>query len=137
MKICVDTNVLISATFWEGTSYKIMKLVEIGKAELFLSNPILKEYIGVLKYEEIQSKITSKNLEMKLTIDKLISLASIVVPNRKINVIKDDIDDNKILECAIDGRVDYIITKDFHLLKLKKFEGIEIITPEELLDILK
>jgi len=42
MRICVDTNVLISATFWEGASYKIIKLVEEDKIKLFLSNPILK-----------------------------------------------------------------------------------------------
>ncbi|MBI2671412.1 putative toxin-antitoxin system toxin component, PIN family, partial [Candidatus Woesearchaeota archaeon] len=42
-------------------------------------------------------------------------------------------DDNKIIECAIDGNSDCIITKDKHLLKLKEYKGIKIITPEEFL----
>ena len=48
-------------------------------------------------------------------------------------MVKDDPDDNKILECAYAAKVDYIITQDNHLLKLKEFEGIKIINPGDLL----
>jgi len=37
------------------------------------------------------------------------------------------------LECAKEGKVDYVITNDKHLLKIKEFEGIKIITPEQFL----
>jgi len=59
------------------------------------------------------------------------------VPKRKVNVVKQDPDDNKFIEAALEGEADYIVTQDRHLLKLKEFEGIKIVTPEEFLRILK
>ena len=63
MKITVDTNTLISATFWSGLSDKIISKVEIKEIELIISNDIIKEYNEVLDYEEIQDKIKDKKLE--------------------------------------------------------------------------
>ena len=56
--------------------------------------------------------------------------------NSKLDLVKADPDDNKIIECAIDGNVDFLITKDRHLLDLKKYKGIKIIKPEEFLKII-
>ena len=77
MKVTVDTNVLISATFWYGASYKIITQVESGQIQLILSKDIIKEYTEVLNYQEIQDKIKNKNLEMKQTIQKIKSISKI------------------------------------------------------------
>jgi len=61
----------------------------------------------------------------------------LVEPKEKFNTIKDDPSDNKIIECAKEGKSDFIITNDNHLLKLKEFEGIRIVTPKEFLKQLK
>ncbi len=133
MKITADTNILISSTFWEGDSDKILEKVENKEIELVLSKEIIEEFSEVLKYDEIQDKIKDKNLEMKRTVEKITFLSTIVEPKEKLDVVKEDIDDNKILECAIEGNVDYIISNDKHLLKIKEFRGIKIIKPEEFL----
>jgi len=135
MRITVDTNVLISATFWYGDSHKIIEGVEQKQFVLVLSKDILQEYSEVLKYDEIQDKINDKNLDMKYTLHKIISLATIVEPTATLHAIQEDPDDNKILECALEGNVDYIITQDNHLLKLKNFHGIKIVTPKEFIEI--
>lgn len=135
MKITVDTNVLISSSFWHGDSDRILNRVENKEIELVLSKEIIEEFIKVLNYEEILNKIMEKNLEMKRTIEKIISLSILVEPKEKFDIIQDDLDDNKILECAFEGKVDYIVSQDNHLLKLKEFHGIKIITPEEFLKI--
>ncbi len=137
IKITVDTNVLVSATFWSGASYQIIQLVESHKVELILSPSILEEFSEVLDYPEIQEKITGKNLEMKMTVAKIKELATIVHPSEKLNVVKDDPDDDNIIECAVAGKVDYIISQDKHLLNLKSYAGIKIITPEELLKMVR
>ncbi|MBI2658466.1 putative toxin-antitoxin system toxin component, PIN family [Candidatus Woesearchaeota archaeon] len=134
MKITVDTNILVSATFWNGASDKIISKVEAKEIELVLSAEILNEYAGVLEYDEIKSKIKDKNLETKRTISKIIAISSIIEPKIRLSVIKDDPDDDRILECAIAGRVDYIVSSNNHLLKLKTYEGIQIVTPQEFLD---
>lgn len=133
MKITVDTNILISATFWYGDSNRIIGLIEKKTINLVLSEEIIKEYAAVLKYDEIMNKIKNKRLEIKYSIQKIVSLSTIVKPKEKIDIIKDDPDDNKILECAKEGKVQFIITNDKHLLKIKVFEGIKIVTPKEFL----
>jgi uncharacterized protein len=98
-----------------------------------LSKDIIKEFIGVLNYEEIQDKIKDKNLEMQKTVEDILSISIIIEPQQKFDIIKDDVKDNIIIECAFEGKVDYIITNDKHLLKLKEFKNINIINPEEFL----
>ena len=136
MEVTVDTNVLISSTFWEGDSFRIIKKVENKEIDLILSKEIIKEFFGVLRYEEIQDKIKDKNLEVKMTIDKLVSISFIIDPKEKLNVVEDDPDDDKILECAVEGDVNYIVSQDKHLLKLKEFRSIKIINPKEFLEII-
>jgi len=137
MKITTDTNVLISSTFWSGDSNKILEKAENKEIELILSKEIIEEFSEVLEYKEIKDKIKNKNLEMKRTIEKIISLSTLVEPKIKFNEIKDDPDDNIILECAAEGNVDFIVSQDKHLLKLKEFKEIKIIPPEEFLKIIE
>ena len=134
MKITADTNTLISATFWHGDSEKIITKVENKEIELVLSKEVINEYVEVLNYNEIKDKIKDKNLEMKYSVQKIISISTIIEPQEKLDIVKDDSDDNKILECAKEGHVNFIITNDSHLLNLKEFEGIKIITPKEFLN---
>lgn len=133
MKITVDTNILISATFWYGASYRIIEKIENKEINLILSKEIIEEFISVLNYDEIQNKIKDKNLEMKRTVEKIVSISTIIEPKQEFNIIKDDFKDNIILDCAFEGKVDYIIINDKHLLKLKEFRNIKIITPEDFL----
>jgi len=137
MKITVDTNILVSSTFWSGDSDRILEKVEKKEIELVLSEEIISEFLKVLDYEEIQNKIKNKNLEMRRTIEKIVSISTIVEPKEKLSIIKEDPDDDIILECAVEGNVDYIISKDKHLLKIENFRGIKVIKPEELLKILR
>jgi len=137
MRITLDTNSLISATFWFWDSNKIIEKVENRELVLVLSLDIIKEFSRVLNYEEIQEKIKDKNLEMKYSVEKIISLSEMIEPKERLNIIQEDFSDNKILECAYEGKADYIITKDNHLLKLKEFKNIKIVTPEEFLKLFK
>lgn len=136
MKIIVDTNVLISATFWNGDSNKIIELVESDKLELILSEQIIKEFSEVLNSEEIKKKIAIKNLEIQRTIEKIREISTIVEPKCKLTVVKKDPDDNIVLECAKEGKVDFILTYDNHLLDFKKFENIPILKPDAFLKVI-
>jgi uncharacterized protein len=133
MRITLDTNILVSASFWQGDSSRIIEKAEKKELEIVLSREIIDELIKVLDYKEIQQKIKDKNLELKNSVEKITSLSVFVHPQLKYNIIKEDLDDNKILECAKEGKADYIITNDKHLLRIKEFEGINIITPAEFL----
>ena len=64
--------------------------------------------------------------------EKILLFSSLIEPKQKVDVIKDDPDDNKVLECAVESSSEYIITYDTHLLKLEGYKGIKIVKPEEI-----
>ena len=68
---------------------------------------------------------------IKEWIDLIVRNSIIVEPKEKIDIVKDDSKDNIFIETAVAGNADYIVTQDNHLLKLKEFGGIKILTPEE------
>ena len=61
----------------------------------------------------------------------------LAIPKTKVNAVKDDPDDNKFIEAALEGKADYIISQDKHLLKLKEFRKIKIIIPDEFVKLLE
>lgn len=56
------------------------------------------------------------------------SVALVVAPQVCLTVVKDDPDDDRVLECAITGEAEFIVTGDRHLLRMGTFNGIEIVT---------
>ena len=137
IKVVFDSNILVSATFWTGDSFTVLNQADKGVIKNFLSKEIEAEYRRVITSEEIIEKQERLRLNMQEIVERVIITSMIVIPKRKITAVKDDPDDDKIIECAVEGKVNYIITQDNHLLKLKDFEGIRIVTPKEFLDILK
>jgi predicted nucleic acid-binding protein len=64
-------------------------------------------------------------------------VATFVDPQIKLDVIEDDPDDNRVLECALTGGATYIISGDTHLLNVKEYQGIVILSPAGFLTLLK
>ena len=129
MKVTVDTNFLISATQWDcSVAHKLLKKFILSDAEIFTTKEILDETAEVLERDFKYSKDDTENI-----IEKILLFAKLVEPKQKVAIIKDDPDDNKVIECAIESSSDYIVTYDRHLLKLKEYKGIKSVTPEEIL----
>ena len=129
MKITADTNFLVSATQWDySVAYKLLLELIKKNAQIFTTKDILDEFSEIMARDfQYTNEETSKITEILLAFITLIQTTS------KINAVKEDLDDNKVIECAIDSNSEFIITYDNHLLKIKEFQGIKIVTPEELL----
>jgi len=130
IRVCLDTNVLISAALFDGKPEEILRLIEEDKLILVISPAILVETTRVLvnKFQRDKEEVTR-------FIKLLYDLGEITRPKGNIRLIK-KVSDNRILECAIEGGIDYIVTGDKkHLLPLGKFKNIPIITPGEFLKI--
>ena len=131
MKVTADTNFLISATQWDySVAHKLLKKFILSDVIIFTTQDILDETIEVLERDFEYSKNEAKNI-----IEKILFFAKLIEPKQKVDIIKDDPDDNKIIECAIESSSDYIVTYDKHLLKLKEYKGIKIMKPEEILKV--
>jgi len=128
--IVLDTNVLISAIVFGRDPRTILEKVIAGKVRCVLSFAILDELRDVLQRPKF-----GFTLEQAITVvEELRAVCEIVNPTRRLRTIKTDPTDNRILECALEGRADAIVTGDAHLLKLKEFRGILIVTPAEFLE---
>ena len=127
MNVTVDTNFLISSTLWDNSSAHklLLKLIE-NNAKIYATKEILDEFSKVLRRD-----FKCSEEEINERINSVLSFVSLVVSKTKINIIKDDSDDNKILECAIESNSEYLLTYDNHLLKIKEYKGIKILKPEE------
>ena len=130
-KVTLDSNVWISAIFWKGEAARIIDLAERDKIKIFCSKEILLEIAEVLSKE---SKFKATSGVIKEIIEKIADLSHDIIIKTKTNIIQEDPDDNKILDCAFNSRSDYLISYDRHLLNLKKFKKIIIIHPTGFLE---
>ena len=130
MKIVIDTNVLISAIFWTGNPKQLLNKVRRGEATFLISEDLLNEFKEVLMRKDKPFKLSLEEAERVVT--DMRGIAQIVHPNSQVVVCKDE-RDNKVLEYAIDGRAEYVISGDLHLLGLKSFKGVKIISVTDFL----
>lgn len=133
LKVVIDTNVFISGILTEEgkPSVAIKAWKRTQKYQLFVTEEIIQEILRVMQELNV-------SLDIVIDWDKALKKnAIIVVPTRKVEAIREDPQDNKFLECAVESHVDYIVTGDKHLKRLNEFEGIKIINVRKFLDILK
>jgi uncharacterized protein len=138
MRVVLDTNVFVSAVFFGGTPGTLLPLIDSGIITPCFTSFTFEELTDVLRREEFvphHDKLASSILEFLLHIkDHALFFESLDdVPN----YIPQDPDDNLILACALSAGVKHIISGDAHLLALKKFNGISILTPTQFLRVIR
>lgn len=129
MKIIVDTNVVISGTFFGGYPKKILEAVVNNEVLAYASKSIVDEYLEIIDemINSKQGKITKKIL------DPFIKKLIVIKPTTKIELSRDS-DDDKFIECAVDSKATYIVSGDKDLLDIKKYKNIEIVTAKMFCD---
>ncbi|MCD6042691.1 MAG: hypothetical protein K0R40_2294 [Burkholderiales bacterium] len=121
MSVVFDTNVLVSAlAFPGGRGEEALRRIVDERDVLILSKPILDELLGVLA-----RKFSRDAEELAHTAVFLTALAVMAKPTRRLRVVADDAD-NRILECAVAGRADAIVTGDQALLGLREYREIRL-----------
>jgi uncharacterized protein len=125
-RVVLDTNVIVSGLGWRGAPAAILDAVSEDRLLLVTSSPLLAELRRVLGYPRL-AKVIKGGAQLA---DLVAASGVVVAPNRVLTVVRDD-DDNRVLETAIEGAADYIVSGDTDLLDLGSFQGIPIITPAE------
>jgi putative PIN family toxin of toxin-antitoxin system len=130
-RVVLDTNVLISALGWRGAPHDIVQLCIKRQHRLLLSPDLLAELERVLCYAKLGFTPTA----VVEYIEILAEVAELISPDLRLDVVQEDPPDNRILECAVVGRADAIVTGDGDLLRLRSFaEGRPILTPRSFLE---
>jgi hypothetical protein len=137
VKAVLDTNVLVSAMIGpQGAPAAILKAWREREFQLVTSSLLVAEAGNVLRRRRIQ-KFTGLSLEdVEELLDDLLATAVVVEPSGVLDVIASDPDDNRVLEAALGGEADYVVSGDRDLLDLKRYEHVEIVTPMRFLAVL-
>lgn len=132
MRIVLDTNIYIYAAILGRVCEEIIQTCGFSNLEVFISKNIV---------DELKDKLSQKFLwqedQVKLFLESVLELCEIVEVKENIRFIKDDPDDDRILECAVTANCDFIVSGDGHLLKLKSYKGIKILNPADFLLLLR
>ncbi len=132
MKAVLDTNVFLSGIHWTGASHKVLREWFKGTFTLVSSPQINEELFRQLRDFKIQMPIEEILWWERYIIEKSV----LVIPTRKIELVKKYPDDSKFIETAVEGNADYIVTQDKHLLEFRVYGCIQIVIPKKFLEIL-
>lgn len=127
-KAVYDTNVIVSAVLHKDRlPASLLSLALKGKVRLFLSEELLREYEGVLKRPKF--KLGEKEVEnlMRLIREKTVK----VKPANKLTKIKKDLADNRVLECALEAQVNFIVTGNKKHFPFERFHKAKVVNPQE------
>lgn len=128
MKIVIDTNVIASAIFFGGRPKELIEHLVYRRVDAYASTEIISEYRETI--EELSERYPNRPNNIPLT-DILFAM-KMVEPTTHVDICRDS-DDNKFIDCAIDGGCIYIVSGDKDLLSLKSYGDIEIVTVSEFL----
>jgi uncharacterized protein len=122
LKVVFDTNVLVAAlVFPGGRGDEALQRIAAGRDELVISRPIIDELLAVLA-----EKFSRDAEELAHLAVFLAELATVVKPQRRIRILHDAAD-NRILECALAGAAEAIVTGDRAMLALREYRGVRIL----------
>ena len=126
-RVVFDTNIFLSAFTFGGKPEAVFEMARAGRIQLIVSASILAELASILK-----GKFAWDDKDIREALMVVGRHADLVKPGTRLRVLEDDAD-NRVLECAVEGRAEWIISGDHHLLSLKEYRGIQIVRVSDFL----
>jgi uncharacterized protein len=124
LSVVLDTNIYVGAfAFPKGHNAVVWSAALEGRFRLLVSPTIIGELAGILRH-----KFAWREDRVQKAIRIIAGVARVVVPRTVLKVVTADPDDDRIIEAAVDGKADIIVSNDHHLLDLKAYAGIPIVT---------
>jgi putative PIN family toxin of toxin-antitoxin system len=136
MRTIADTNTVISGLLWHGAPRSVLDAARTGQIALFTTAALLAELEDVLLREKFVQRLTQVNLTARDMVLGYAALTTIVETVSIGPVILDDPDDDEVLACAIAANAKVIVSGDSHLLDLKTYQDIRILSAGDLLALL-
>lgn len=131
LRSVLDTNIWVASILWRGKPYRIRKFAERRAFTSVLSLAILAEITRVLR--EYFGLSDEEAYEWLCRIGES---SEVITPTRTLNAVPGDPDDNKFVECAVEGGARYIVSRDNDLLRLGQYDAVQIVDDAEFFDIL-
>lgn len=136
MRLVLDTNIVLSALLWGGTPYRLLQLAEQGELQLFTSPMLAAELREILSRSHLANKLIEKGTTADTVTALYLEFARAVSPLSVPRVVPDDPDDDHVIACAVAAKANLIVSGDKHLLKLREYQGIRIVTAAQAVKII-
>lgn len=127
----MDTNVLVSGVLWRGVPFELMRWAEKDRLIIYTSLEILAEVYRVLYYPKFQRYIDNQQTSPGELFAKITSLCTIIQADQVVKGVCADVDDEKFVDCALAANARFLISGDKHLLDLKEYQSVRILTARE------
>ena len=131
LQAVIDTNVLLSGILWRGVPFQLLRWAEDRHMRIYTSLEILAEVYRVLHYPKFQQYIDNQQASPGELFAKIASLCTVVQVDQIVKGVCSDADDEKFLSCALAANVAVLVSGDKHLLDLKKYRSIHMLTARE------
>jgi putative PIN family toxin of toxin-antitoxin system len=129
LRVVLDTNTIVSAIGWNGAPRRVLLALHEGEHQLATTTALLDELMRVLAYPKLRS--IAAHPALPVILEWLYRPEHLVVPQERIRLIGDDLADNAVLEAAVAAGADAIVSGDRHLLRLRAFRGIPVLTARD------
>ena len=130
MKLIVDTNVMISGLLWSGPPNRILKWARDGMVDLIACESTTNELKRIIQYKRFVHRLSVLKITPPEVIAYTMNLVTFVPNPPDIpQVISEDPSDNIFLALASENKAHLIVSGDHHLLDLKEYNSIQILTP--------
>jgi uncharacterized protein len=138
MTLVLDTNVFISGLRGRAAPAQLFTFAREGAVTFATSPLLLDEIQRVLTYPKVQALLRQTQQQIDDRLADFRQMAYLVEGNISITAIQTDPTDNAVLACAVEAQADLIVSGDHaHVLPLKIFQGIPIVTPHEAVHIIQ
>ena len=127
-RVVFDTNILFSSVGWQGNPHQCIQAARQGKCASLTCEAILAEFS-----EKLQLKRGFDTAKAAETADEIRAFSKVIAIPGTLRVIADDPDDDAVLECAVIGQANYLVSGDRHLLSLGSYLNIQILKAAEFL----
>ena len=135
LRVVFDVNVLVSSLITRGKPRELWLKARRKSFTLVLSKEIISEFVEVMSREKFSRYVNEEDLRVFL--QALYETALLVRIKSRFKIVKEDPEDDMVLRTAYDAKADYIVSGDKHLLSLREFREIRIVSVDEMLKILE
>ncbi len=129
VKVVFDTNVWVSIAFDKTLAKEILPLIDNEDVIVYTSRPLTTELARVLTYPKVLRLLEEVGESPALALTSILRMVKFVRTRKRVAVITEDHADNRVLECALAAKVDFVVSGDKHLLNLRRFDGMVILRP--------
>jgi uncharacterized protein len=126
-----DTNILFSATGWRGNPFQCVERARSGEIQAVTCPELVEELA-----EKLELRLHFSAEQVAETLADYLGFLRVVQIPKTLNAVVRDPEDNMVLECAIEGQAQYVVSGDKDLLVLKEFRGIQIVRASDFLKVL-